>query len=328
MAHELDMTTGRAGIAYAQGSAVPWHGLGQTVNPNATIEEWRTAGGLAWDAVQTPVIFNGMNDEYQFWNDRSVLYRSDTGKPLSVVSKDYKTVQPSDVLGFFKTLAEKGGFEIETVGSLKEGRRIWALARVGGNEAVMDDQVAPYLMLATSYDGTMATVAKWTSTRIVCSNTMDAALRNEVGNTTISIPHSAMFKPDFVRQELRIAINSWDEFLFSARGLAKARISDQEMDAYLLEMIEPPYGKTYTPDQVRRSKGYQRIQALFNGSQIGTGQDAINGTAWGLLQATTQFIDHEQGRLPDNRLEKAWFGAGAKFKNKAFSTIKKIAAIA
>jgi phage/plasmid-like protein (TIGR03299 family) len=324
--HEIDMTTGRAAIAYA--GATPWHSLGSQVNPGSSVEEWRKAGGLDWDAVRTEVIFNGLNDEYAFWPDKHVLYRSDTGRPLSVVSKDYQTVQPGQILGFFKDLADQGGFQIETVGSLKEGRRIWALARVGKNAPVQDDQVAPYLMLATSFDGSMATIAKWTSQRVVCKNTLDAAIRNEAGNTTVTIPHSAMFNAQSIRTDLHIALNSWEEFLISARGLAKKKVSDPEMDAFLQELIEPPYGKTYTPEQIRNSKGYQRIQALFNGSQMGWEQDAVNGTAWGLVNACTQYVDHEQGRLPDNRLDKAWFGVGAKFKNKAFDAAKKLAQLA
>lgn len=324
MAHELDFSTGKAAIAIAAGSAVPWHGFGFRVNPDASIDEWRIAGGLNWDAVRTDVIFNSKNDEYQFWPDKHVLYRSDTGHPLSVVSKDYQTVQPAHILGFFKDLAEKGGFSIETVGALKEGRRIWALARVGENAKVMDDNVAPYLMLATSYDGSMATIAQFTAVRVVCNNTLQRALNNASGRSQVTIPHSAMFKPDSVRQELHIALDSWDEFMIKANKLAKRKITDPEMDAFLLDLIEPPYGKVYTADQTRNTKGYQRILSLFKGGQLGSGQDAINGTAWGLLQATTQFVDHEQGRLPDNRLDKAWFGVGAKFKEKAMNKIMEL----
>jgi phage/plasmid-like protein (TIGR03299 family) len=324
MAHELDFSTGKAGVAYATGSAVPWHGLGQTVAPGASVEEWRKAGGLDWDAVRTEVIFNGLGDEYAFWPDKHVLYRSDTGRPLSVVSKDYQTVQPGQILGFFKDLADQGGFQIETVGSLKEGRRIWALARVGENAPVQDDQVAPYLMLATSFDGSMATTAAFTAVRIVCNNTLQRALTNSDGQHQVTIPHSAMFNPDSVRQELGIALTSWDGFMIKANKLADRKVTDEEMDAYLLDIIESPYGKTYTPEQVRNSKGYQRILGLFKGGQLGSGQDAINGTAWGLLQATTQFVDHEQGRLPDNRLDKAWFGVGAKFKEKAMKKVMEL----
>lgn len=324
MAHELDFSTGKAAIAYAAGGAVPWHGMGQTVNPNASVEDWRIAGGLNWDAVRTEVIFNGKNDEYAFWPDKHVLYRSDTGQPLSVVSKDYKTVQPGQILGFFKDLADKGGFQIETVGALKEGRRIWALARVGEDSKAMDDKVAPYLMMVTSYDGTMATIADFTVVRIVCNNTLQRAITNSDGKNRVTVPHSAMFKPDSVRQQLGIALDSWDAFMIKANKLAKRKITDPEMDAFLLDLIEPPYGKTYLPEQTRNTKGYQRILGLFKGGQLGAGQDAINGTAWGLLQATTQFVDHEQGRLPDNRLDNAWFGVGAKFKEKAMNKIMEL----
>jgi phage/plasmid-like protein (TIGR03299 family) len=200
------------------------------------------------------------------------------------------------------------------------------LARVGENAAVMDDQVAPYLMLATSYDGTMATVAQFTTVRVVCNNTLQASLQNHSGDGRVTIPHSAMFNADKVRQDLGIALDSWDRFLINANRLAARKITDPEMDAFLQDLIEPPYGKSYTPEQIRSSKGYQRITALFKGAQIGAGQDAVDGTAWGLLNATTQYVDHEKGRLPDNRLDNAWFGPGAAFKNKALAIILEVVA--
>lgn len=328
MAHELSITkSGRAEMAYI--GAVPWHGLGQQVDPSADIETWREASGLGWEAKRAPVMFeNEMVDELRTFGDRHVLYRSDTGRPLSVVSQDYNIVQPNHVLNFFKTLADTGHFQIETVGTLKEGRRIWALARVGENAKIMDDDVAPYLMLATSYDGTMATLAKFTTVRVVCNNTLQAALRNDNKQSQVTIPHSAMFDPSKVRADLGIALDSWEEFKLKAGAMARAKVSDAEMDAYLQELLEPfiPYGQTYNPDKVRASKGYQRIAQLFHGAQLGAGQDAINGTMWGLLNACTQYVDHEKGRMQDNRLDAAWFGAGAKIKDRAWELAGKVAA--
>lgn len=328
MAHELSITTaGRAEMAFV--GATPWHGLGQKVDQNADIETWRQASGLTWDALRSTVRFeNDISNELVEFNDRDVLYRSDTGRPLSVVSKDYQIAQPGAVLGFFKELADTGNFQIETVGALREGRRIWALARVGDNAKVMDDEVAPYLMLATSYDGTMATLAKFTTVRVVCNNTLQAALQNDQQKTQVTIPHSAMFDAKKVRADLGIALDSWEAFQMKAGMMARRQITDTEMDAYLQELLEPliPYGQTYNPDKVRASKGYQRITQLFHGGQMGTGQDAIKGTVWGLLNACTQYVDHEKGRMQDNRLDAAWFGAGAKLKDRAFQLAEKVAA--
>lgn len=329
MAHEIDTTTGMAAMAYIAGSAKPWHGLGQTVDPNASVDEWRKAAGIEWEAKRATVQFeNDVAGELQTFGDKHVLYRSDTGRPLSVVGKDYKTVQPGQILGFFSELAEAGSFSIETVGALKEGRRIWALARVGENARIMDDEVAPYLLLATSYDGSMATIAKFTTVRVVCNNTLQASLQNNAGKKQVSIPHSAVFNPQLVRQDLGIAMTSWEEFQMKAGMMARRKLTDAEMDAYLQELLAEfiPYGQTYDPNKVAASKGYQRIVSLFKGGQIGTGQDAINGTMWGLLNATTQYVDHEKGRMNDNRLNAAWFGPGAQIKDKAYELAMKVAA--
>lgn len=322
MAHEIDTTTGQAAMAYV--GQTPWHGLGQRMPEHASIEQWRAAAKLEWESKRAPVLYQ--NGELREFSEKHVLYRSDTNTPLSVVSADYQIVQPEHVLAFFKDLAEQANIQIETVGALKQGRRIWALGRIGQDARIMDDVVAPYLLLATSYDGTMATLAKFTSVRVVCNNTLQASLRNREGQNQVAIPHSAVFNPVEVRQRLGIALDSWEEFLITSQALAGHKMTDPEMDSFLLDLIEPPYGKVYTPDQIRHTKGYQRIQALFNGAQIGGQMDAMCGTAWGALNAVTQYVDHEKGRLQDNRLDAAWFGPGAKFKQKALELIQKVAA--
>lgn len=329
MAHEIDTTTGHAAIAYVQGSETPWHGLGQTVDPNAPIATWKQAAGLDWEARRAEVTYhNAATGQTETYADKHVLYRSDTGKPLSVVSSDYKTVQPDDILGFFGELAASGGFSIETVGALKEGRRIWALARVGETARILDDHVAPYLLLATSYDGTMATLAKFTAVRVVCNNTLQASLRNTAGQTQVTISHQAIFEPKQVRADLGIALDAWETFQHKAGLMAARKITGAERDAWLLDLFEPfmPYGQTYSPEQVFKSKAYQRIVDLYQGGQLGAGMDAVNDTVWGLLHATTQYIDHEKGRIQDNRLNAAWFGPGARLKEHAFALAEKLAA--
>ena len=321
----IDTTTGEAAIAYAAGTERPWHGLGATLHAEATIDEWAVAAKLNWSAERAVVEYQ--NGTMRTYEDKHVIYRSDTQAPLSVVSKDYRIVQPVEALAFFDTLSKQGGFHIETAGALHEGRRIWALARVGENAKVRDDMVAPYLMLATSYDGTMATIAQFTTVRVVCNNTLQASLRSTSGKKTICISHSAMFKPVEVKDALGIDLTSWEEFLLKANALAFRQVSMTEVDCYLQEVLEPPaHMMGYTSEKVRVSKGYRSILDLFKGGQIGAGQDAIDCTAWGLLNATTQYIDHHKGRLLDNRVDAAWFGPGARLKDKAYAAILELIA--
>lgn len=127
MAHEITIhANGVAEMAYV--GVTPWHGLGQILMPDSTIEEWRIAAGLNWTIERSPVKF--MNGTLHDWNEHQVLYRSDTNAPLSIVSNRYHIVQPEAVLEFFRDLVADAGFQIETAGTLKGGKRIWALARI------------------------------------------------------------------------------------------------------------------------------------------------------------------------------------------------------
>lgn len=84
--------------------------------------------------------------------------------PLSVVSNRYKVVQPHEVLHFYKDLVSAGGFELETAGVLKGGRKLWALAKTGHEARIKgNDRIKAYLLsLATSCDGTLCTTAQFT----------------------------------------------------------------------------------------------------------------------------------------------------------------------
>ena len=335
MAHQLDTTTGRAAMAYV--GETPWHGLGSQLQPGASMAEWRKAAGLEWECRRDAVQFAMNNDPettegtMSASSEHHVLWRSDTGAPLSVVSSGYQIVQPSMALEFFERISETGGFALETAGVLFGGRRIWGLARAGKDAQVMDDLIRPYLLFATSYDGTLATIAQFTCIRVVCNNTLTAAIHNEKGAARFKVPHSAMFKPDEALAGLGIKLDneSWEAFALRAARLASRKITDQKMDAYLQRVLgntnELPTDDAVL-DKTRSSKGYRRIMDLFHGGQKGSGQDAIKGTAWGALNATTQYIDWEVGRLQSNRLDSAWFGAGANLKAHAAKTIEAITA--
>jgi phage/plasmid-like protein (TIGR03299 family) len=114
----------------------PWHGLGSKLPKNQPIEVWQKSAGMDFEIKQTPVLFNAEKGDGNLLNLRSnpeatVLYRSDTNEPLSVVSKRYKPVQPREILEFFRDLVSAGGMELETAGVLKNGKKLWALAKTG-----------------------------------------------------------------------------------------------------------------------------------------------------------------------------------------------------
>ena len=125
MAHEI------SSMAYV--GATPWHGLGNQLTEQQPIHIWLKEAGMDWSIQQSDVLFNADSSALHIrsHSDAKVLYRSDSLEPLSVVSNRYKVVQPHEVLNFYKDLVSVGGFELETAGVLKGGRKLWALAKTG-----------------------------------------------------------------------------------------------------------------------------------------------------------------------------------------------------
>jgi phage/plasmid-like protein (TIGR03299 family) len=317
MAHMIDTTTGTAAIAFA--GQTPWHGLGQALTPDASIETWTREAGLNYTVNESPVLFQTdattMPEEFK---GRKVLHRSDTGGALAVVSDGYRVVQPADVMGFFGKLVELGGFQMETAGVLSHGRRVWALAKVNqGADVIEGDTVRPYVLLGTSYDGTMATVAKFTSIRVVCNNTITAALGREHGGT-VRVLHSERFNPDAVRMELGIMGDNWERFLVQSRKLAGETMSKVEADAFVTALLEPFHNSRM---DLKETRGYKRIMDLFSGQAIGADIPGVAGTRWAMLNSVTELVDHERGRSTNTRIDSAWFGTGAVLKNKALELL-------
>lgn len=337
MSHMIDESNGRANIAYV--GETPWHGLGQELTAGADLETWKREAGLDWTVKSAPVQYQ--NGELRTYEDRKVLFRSDTGAPLSVMSKGFNVVQPGEILEFYGEIAKAGGFTLETAGSLDGGRRVWALAKVNdGADVVGKDRVRPYILVATSFDGTLATIAKFTAIRVVCHNTITASVGaydpakgrtvgGEADDVTpgreqaVRIVHSTRWTEEVakdVRLRLGIAHDAFERFLIQSRALSSREMTDAEADDFVAFLLEPYVGKKDGKRRdPRETRGYDRILELFRGQAIGT--EMAGRTRWGMLNAVTQLVDHERGRSDSTRLESAWFGTGAAIKERAFAVL-------
>lgn len=319
-------------MAYA--NEAPWHGLGHQLAPNQPLEVWAERAGMNWRIEESEVRFvagNGSDSKglgsIHAFPDQKVLYRSDTKAPLSVVSKRFEAVQPSEVLEFFRDLTEVGGYELETAGVLKEGRKFWALARTGQSAVLKGkDQVHGYLLLATACDGTLATTAQFTSVRVVCNNTLAIALGE--GKGAVKVHHRSQFDPQAVKRQLSISTSSWDGFLVRMKAMAECKVTPNMAEAYFKRVLTyaavNPSGQPVTAVNDRALKA---VQELFTGRGKGSNLASASGTAWGMLQGVVEHIDHHRrARSEDHRRDAAWFGAGAAVKQKAWDEAMKLVA--
>lgn len=298
-------------MAYA--GAVPWHGLGNKLEEHQPLEVWAKQAGMDWAIKEAPVQF-AVDGGSLVYPDQKVLFRSDTNAPLSVVSNRYQVVQPAQVLEFYRDLSEISGFEMETAGVLKGGKTIWALARTGQSIAIKDNDVTNgYVLLATACDGTLATTAQFTSIRVVCNNTLAIALSE--GACAVKVRHNTAFNPQAVKAKLGISVSFWDRFSYSLKTMAERKVKTTEAFSYFMDVFAAPAGSA---PGLTNERAMNVAMALYEGKGRGSELGSAKGTAFGLLNSVTEFVDHEKrARSADYRLDSAWFGQGAALKQKA-----------
>jgi phage/plasmid-like protein (TIGR03299 family) len=299
--------------------ATPWHGLGNQLDTNQPIEVRAKQAGMDWQIRETPVRFmtgDGDSNVVGSFPENKVLFRSDTNAPLSVVSQRYKVVQPSEILEFYRDLTEASGMALATAGILKNGRKFWALARTGQSSTLKGNDVTNgYVLLATACDGTLATTAQFTSIRVVCNNTLAVALGGSTG--AVKVPHNTLFDAQAVKRQLGISVSKWDSFNYAMKALSERKVQSHEARNYITRAFS---NSDKAASASANERGMNKVMALFEGNGKGAELASAKGTAFGLLNAVTEFVDHERrARSADHRLESAWFGQGAALKEKALA---------
>ena len=301
----------------------PWHGLGNQLTPNQPIEVWQKEAGMDYQIKRGRIRYatevvnpNTTASQLQTVDDKLVLFRSDTLAPLGVVSDSYKVVQPAAVLEFFREWADKGGVTIESAGVLFGGKRYFATAKLGDAVSVDGgrDKVVPYALLSTSADGSLATECRWTTVRTVCNNTLSLALR---ANAAFKVSHRSVFKPEDARDAVEAANAEFGAFMQTARSLANIKVNTDRAEHMTIKLL------TKTSEQVaRESAAFDRIMGLFNGAGKGSNFESAHDTAWGWLNAVTEYADHHvRARTDENRKAAALWGAGDALKQKALTLV-------
>ncbi len=316
MAHELSIRAdGFVEHAFAAEEGAGWHGLGQPMPEDASIEDWVKGSGMDWQIKRSRVRYSIGDDAgpLPLWNDKHVLFRSDSHKPLGLVSDEYKVVQPREVIEFFRDLVESAGFKLSTAGCLFGGQRFWALAKLDEVTIAGWDKVGGYLLLSTSCDGSMATEARETTVRVVCNNTLSMARMG--GSARVKVTHRSKFDAAAVKDRLGLGLEHFHQFAVVADALSRINLDA----AAARRFTNTLFG---TAESVRAHAGEEKVLSLFSGAGKGAGQPGSFGTAWGLLNAVTEYTDwHKTAKTADHRTDSAWYGDGNALKERALATI-------
>ena len=307
----------------------PWHGLGTPLPANADYESIVEAAGF-YTAEERPLFAPGRDEPIP---DKKALFRTDTGDYLATVNRGYEVIQFEEVA---RTLVEAAGGVrciFHTAGTLgRHGERGWLLGelpepmRVRGDKSIIKRYVLGY----TGHDGTTAITLKNVATRVVCQNTVGVALGERDGaEWHILHTTSAKVRLEEAGRAFRRMVQGYERFAALSDHLAMTRFSEHQLRNVIDVVMPLPQDEAEHP---RLMKGRNKVIELFH---AGRGlEGSIRGTAWGALQAFSEYADHHRHtRVPKGknvdtlRLESIWMGKAASLKRQALAAIADTARI-
>lgn len=311
MAHELEIVNGVAQMAYA--GETPWHGLGVQVSNDLTPVQMMDKAGLNWSVEKE----NLVTVSGKAIAGKQALIRSTDGKVLDVVGDDWNPVQNEEAFQFFSEYVLAGDMEMNTAGSLKGGRNVWALAKVKESFTILkEDQVDSYLLFSNPHQYGKAIDVRFTPIRVVCNNTLTMSL-NAQSKNQVKLNHRSVFDAETVKTTLGIAHDKFQKYKEMAEFLASKKFSVDSLIQYYNDVFPHTYNKdkgvkvTKADDLTKTAKAAMAVLDTQPGAKLG------EGTWWQAFNSVTFLTDHQMGRTADTRLESAWFGVNQARKVKA-----------
>jgi len=313
-----------------------WHGLGVNVIGAESGQEMLTLGGLDWQVNQLPLygalpLVEGeeMLQTIEV-NSHVANVRSDTNALLGVVGKGYKPFHNAQLIDLVNALGKDGEkVDVESVGTLQGGRRVWALVRAESFAVNDTDRTASYLAVCAGHDGSMAINLFWTSVRRVCLNTFRRAFYGRKNGITIRHEGGVMEKVGAAKQALGLMHATTVEEAAEALALNARTMNREELQRFWLDVytanegpvVANPKNEAETNAKERAVKTLAEWAEMFDADRRRVSGSA---SAWTAFNAVTEWYDHKRpvkgkndAARNDNRIYGALWGASSEKKDNA-----------
>ena len=339
-----------------------WHGHGTVVDGALTTKEAFQKSGLDWpggvekrpmfttsqpfdlnaqpesliDASALPTANGVPAGSARLMNpllvpDQCAVIRVHDNAILGTVGRGYQVIQNVAMFDFLDTLTagEDKVAKWESAGSLRGGRQVWALLNLPDSEIIVgkDDRLLPYLLVTNAHDGSAACRVIPTTVRVVCMNTLSAAVAGQFSDLTVTIRHTGdvASKIAEAKRALAQAGTMFGAFEKVANELAATLIDRENFDT-LVETLFPTPGEDASAASKTRNENNRTLfaEAVVTEQKLLSAPDM---SMWTVLNGVTRFVDHSQkvslrGREgSEARFENSFLTRGAKMKAQAATTL-------
>jgi phage/plasmid-like protein (TIGR03299 family) len=321
MAHNLEIKNGKASFFSVKEPA--WHGLGTIVEKALTAQEVLEIAGLDYE-VETQQLQTVYGIEVP---NAFATVRTDTQQPLGVVSNIYYPIQNRDAFGFFDGIIDANEAMYETGGVLGQGERAWIMAKVPNHIRVAGyDEIVPYITLINSFNGDSGLLALLNYTRIVCWNTMSAAIGENKQKISIRHTRGAMLDLKDAHKIMGLSNKLSGELEQVLQLMSRTKITVKKTKEYL-ELLIPneldidleKAAKNAEKGRVIGAEKQRNLILEAVEASPGAEMEHCKGTVYGLYNGVTHYLDHQKRYLnKSTKVNSLWLGDSADLRQTSF----------
>ena len=323
MAHKLNFN---GTWSFASHSEVAWHGLGQVVDHAMTSEEAIKLANLDYEVDKTKVYFNcGTPDCMNEIEGYFATYRKDNNDYLGMVKSRYEVVQNRDAFKFFDEIIDQGEAIFETAGALGKGERIFLCAKLPDDFEVKGEKINKYIMLTNSHDGTSSVIAGLTNVRVVCNNTLQAALKGLENKVSISHISGARERIKEASRVMGISSKYSSHVQDIFNEMSDFRMDEGQIKNFLTKVMTPEYlqvPKDKEEEKEISTRLSNTIEAALEFTMTHPTQttDAAFKTLWGAYNGISGYFNYVKPfNNAEDKFKSQLFGQGNVKMLKAFS---------
>jgi len=252
--------------------------------------------------------------------DISATYRMDNGTPLGLVSKRYEIVQNKDAFLFFDPIIDRGEAIYETAGVLGKGERVFITAKLPEDILVAGEKVEQYLLITNGHDGKNAVRVGFTPIRVVCNNTLTAALSNLNNSYTICHFNNPLERIMEAHKVMGLASSYMNDVTRIFEDMANTRVKDEQLMAFIENIF---VSKEYVEKKNKVStRAKNLVQKVYNFAKYHPTQttSATDNTLYGAYNAVSGYFGHVKDyKSLSQRMESLSFGYASNKTNNAFN---------
>lgn len=317
MAHQI--TGDKDFISYQRPA---WHNLGTIFDRPLTVADALNEAGLSFEVGKLPNVHRIPGQTEVISEDSFFTYRMDNNQILGDrLGSDYTVYQNKEALDIVDALLETGKLYLQTAGSINEGRKVFMCMK-HENKIIVDgkDEIEQYVLLATSHDGSISITAMNTNIRVVCNNTLSAALGGSKADHKIRHTTNAKdrVKEAFTIMGLLESSRKTNEAVYNAmkcNKISKAEFFDYVGNVLMTtDEIKSLQGGKRT-DEVLSTRKKNIISSVLEFAETGIGQrEALDGgnlNMWYAYNAVTGYNTGKKYKNADDRFNSLVFGASA-----------------